>query len=72
EIVNNYSELHLTDIFKKYGEERWSKRIAKFIILYRQETPIKTTAQLVDIICRAIPAAVRRNNPGHPAKRIFQ
>lgn len=72
DVVNNYSELHLTDIFKKYGEERWSKRIAKFIILYRQETPIKTTAQLVDIICRAIPAAVRRNNPGHPAKRIFQ
>ena len=72
DVVNKYGEKQLNDIFKTYGEERWAKRIAAFIAEYRKDSPIETTSQLVDIICRAVPAAVRRNSSGHPAKRIFQ
>ena len=72
DVVNEYSEKQLNEIFKTYGEERWAKRIAAFIAEYRKNSPIETTSQLVDIICRAVPAAVRRNSSGHPAKRIFQ
>lgn len=72
DVVNDYSEEELNRIFKEYGEERWSKRIAKFIIERRQEKPIETTGELVDLIKRAIPAAVRNANGGHPAKRVFQ
>lgn len=71
-VVNEYDEDRLNYIFKTYGEERWSKRIAQFIVQYRREKPIETTGQLVDIIRRAIPAAVRKKATGHPAKRIFQ
>lgn len=75
-VVNEYSEQDLNRIFKEYGEERWSKRIAEFIVKERQTAPIKTTGQLVDIVKKAIPAAVRKNNRdaggGHPAKRVFQ
>lgn len=71
-VVNEYDEDKLNYIFKMYGEERWSKRIAQFIVQYRREKPIETTGQLVDIIRRAIPAAVRKKATGHPAKRIFQ
>lgn len=71
-VVNEYDEEKLNYIFKTYGEERWSKRIAEFIVEYRRENPIMTTGQLVDIIRRAIPAAVRKKATGHPAKRIFQ
>ena len=49
-----------------------AKRIAEFIVKYRQEKKIETTGELVDIIRRAIPAAVRKKATGHPAKRIFQ
>lgn len=72
DVVNGYDEEKLNYIFKTYGEERWSKRIAQFIVEYRRENPIETTGQLVDIIRRAIPAAVRKKVTGHPAKRIFQ
>ena len=71
-VVNEYDEEKLNYIFKTYGEERWAKRIAQFIVQYRREKPIETTGQLVDIIRRAIPAAVRKKATGHPAKRIFQ
>lgn len=71
-VVNEYDEDRLNYIFKTYGEERWSKRIAQFIVQYRREKTIETTGQLVDIIRRAIPAAVRKKATGHPAKRIFQ
>lgn len=70
-IVNNYKEAELADIIHRYGEERWSKRIAQFIVKYRQEQPIVTTYQLVDIIKRAIPKGARIDGP-HPAKRTFQ
>lgn len=72
DVVNEYSEDKLNYIFKTYGEERWSKRIAQFIVESRREKPIATTGELVDIVRRAIPAAVRKKMQGHPAKRIFQ
>lgn len=71
DLVNNLSEDELADIIWRYGEERWAKRIAKFIVERRTIKPIKTTGQLVDIIKAAIPAGARREGP-HPAKRTFQ
>lgn len=71
DVVNTYSKKELARIISKYGEERWSSRIADFIEKARKEAPIETTTQLVDIIKSAIPAAARRDGP-HPAKRTFQ
>lgn len=71
-VINQYTAGELNDIFKNYGEEHWSKRIAQFIVQMREQTPIRTTGELVDVIRRAIPAAVRKKMMGHPAKRIFQ
>lgn len=71
EIVNDYEEAELARIIYTYGEERWAKRIAKFIVEARVEKPLATTGELVDIIKRAIPAAARKEG-GHPAKRTFQ
>lgn len=70
-VVNTYSEDELNDIIKSYGEEKWARRIAKFICEERAEKPIETTLELVDLIYRAIPAGARREG-GHPAKRTFQ
>ena len=70
-IVNNYSEAELADIIYKYGEERWSKRIAQFIVAERRNKPLSTTYELVDIIKKAIPKGARIDGP-HPAKRTFQ
>ena len=72
DVVNTYSEDELDRIFHDYGEERWGRRIAQFIVQARAEKEIKTTGELVDIISRAVPKAVRREMNGHPAKRIFQ
>lgn len=71
QVVNTYSEKELTDIIRKYGEEKWASRISKFIVQKRKEQPVETTGQLVEIIKAAVPAAARRNGP-HPAKRTFQ
>jgi 16S rRNA (cytosine1402-N4)-methyltransferase len=71
EVVNQYDEQEIGRIIKEYGEERWAKRIASFIINERKQNPIKTTGQLTDIIKAAIPASARRKGP-HPAKRTFQ
>ncbi len=71
EVVNTYSEKELQKVIKLYGEEKWASRIAKFIVLERQEKEIETTGELVEIIKKAVPAAARRNGP-HPAKRTFQ
>jgi len=71
EIVNTWSEENLAQIIWKYGEEKWSKRIAQFIVHNRNERPLETTGDLVEAIKAAIPAAVRRSGP-HPAKRSFQ
>ena len=70
-VVNHYKEDELAEIIYKYGEERWSKRIAQFIVAARKEKPITTTYELVDIIKRAIPKGARIDGP-HPAKRTFQ
>lgn len=71
DVVNNYSENQLYEVIKKYGEERWAKRIAKFIVESRTEARISTTGQLVEIIKKAVPAGARRDGH-HPAKRTFQ
>lgn len=71
EVVNQYTEKELTEIIRKYGEEKWASRISKFITTQRREKPIETTGQLVEIIKAAIPASARRSGP-HPAKRTFQ
>lgn len=70
-VINKYDQKELTDIIRKYGEERWASRISEFIVKERKKHPIKTTTELVDIIKAAIPAAARREGP-HPAKRTFQ
>ncbi len=71
EIVNEWSYQQLVKLFFNYGEEKFSKQIARKIEAERKKQPIETTHQLVDIIKEAIPAPARRKG-GHPAKRIFQ
>ncbi|ARU62287.1 16S rRNA (cytosine(1402)-N(4))-methyltransferase [Tumebacillus avium] len=71
DLVNTYSQDELAKILFEYAEEKWSKRIAEFIVRERAKGPIESTGQLVDIIKAAIPAAARREGP-HPAKRTFQ
>ena len=69
-VVNNYTQDELTKIFYEYGEEQFSKIIAKNIVTKRKETPIKTTSQLVKIIENCVPAKLVYTN--NPVKRIFQ
>lgn len=71
EVVNIWSYEELVKIFFRYGEEKFSKQIARKIEAQREVQPIRTTGELVDIIKDAIPAPARRKG-GHPAKRIFQ
>ncbi|MDR0880006.1 MAG: 16S rRNA (cytosine(1402)-N(4))-methyltransferase RsmH [Clostridioides sp.] len=71
EVVNGYSEDELDRVIKEYGEENWSRRIAKFIVETRAEKSIETTGELVEIIKKAIPKKARIDGP-HPAKRTFQ
>ncbi len=71
DIVNSYSEEQLADIIWRYGEDRWSKRIAQFIVAEREKEEILTTGRLVDIIKKAVPKGARQDGP-HPAKRTFQ
>ena len=71
DIVNSYSMEDLWRIIRDYGEEKFAKRVAEFIVNRREEKPIETTLELVDIIKAAIPAKARREGP-HPAKRTFQ
>lgn len=70
-VVNEYTEEELFRIIRDYGEEKFAKRIANFIVNRRSEKAIETTLELVDIIKAAIPAKARREGP-HPAKRTFQ
>jgi len=71
EVVNEYSEEALSKIFFDYGEERYSRQIAKNICKKRQEQKIETTFELVDIIKKSIPVKAL-NEKQHPAKRVFQ
>lgn len=67
-VVNQYSEEELSKILWEYGEEKFSRRIARNICEYRKTKEIETTLELVQIIEKSVP----RNNDGHPAKRTFQ
>ena len=69
-VVNNYSEEELANLIYEYGEERFSRRIAKYFCIYREEKPIETTKELVEIIEKSIPKS--KSKDGHPAKRTFQ
>ncbi len=71
DIVNTWSEAALAQLIWQYGEEKWSKRIAQFIVQARLVQPLETTGDLVKSIKAAVPVAVRRSGP-HPAKRTFQ
>ncbi|MBF0714293.1 16S rRNA (cytosine(1402)-N(4))-methyltransferase RsmH [Gemella sp. GH3] len=71
EVVNNYEYHELVKIFYRYGEEKFSKQIARKIEQRRAQKPIETTFDLVEIIKDSIPAPARRKG-GHPAKRVFQ
>ena len=71
DIVNTYSEQEISRVIWEYGEEKWAKRIASFIVERRKRAPIETTGELVEVIKGAIPARARRTGP-HPAKRVFQ
>ncbi|TKC18566.1 16S rRNA (cytosine(1402)-N(4))-methyltransferase RsmH [Robertmurraya kyonggiensis] len=71
DVVNSWSFGDLLRIFHRYGEEKFSKQIARKIEAARENEPIETTGELVEIIKDAIPAPARRKG-GHPAKRIFQ
>ena len=71
DVVNGYDQKELTRIISKYGEERWASRIADFIVKAREDKPLESTFELVDVIKKAIPASARRTGP-HPAKRTFQ
>ena len=70
EIVNTYSEEKLADIIYEYGEERFSRQIAKNVCEYRKNKEIETTEELVHIIEKSMPAFAKKD--GHPAKRTFQ
>ncbi|WP_406242253.1 16S rRNA (cytosine(1402)-N(4))-methyltransferase RsmH [Tissierella carlieri] len=71
DVVNKYSEEELEKIIWNYGEDRWARRIAKFIVEERKEKSIDTTLQLVSAIKKAIPKEVRKDGH-HPAKKTFQ
>jgi len=71
EIVNATPERELADLFRRYGEERFSRQIARAIVRRRDEAPFERTSDLVDTVRGAIPAP-RRFGDGHPAKRVFQ
>ncbi len=70
EVVNTYSQKELADIFYKYGEDKFSRNIAKKIVEYRAQKPIETTLELVEIIKSAVPMKKRKEK--HPARQIFQ
>jgi 16S rRNA (cytosine1402-N4)-methyltransferase len=71
DVINEWSYEDLVRTFFRYGEEKFSKQIARKIEAARESKPIQTTAELVELIKDAIPAPARRKG-GHPAKRIFQ
>ena len=71
EIVNTYSLIDLTRIFREYGEEKYAYEIAKRIVREREQKPVETTFELVDIIKRSLPSK-ELSKKGHPAKQVFQ
>lgn len=70
QVINEYSKEELTNIFRKYGEEKYANKIANEIVNIRQTKKIETTFELVDIIDKCYPYRDKRNT--HPAKKVFQ
>ena len=70
DVVNTYSEQELSNVIFKYGEEKFSRSIAKNIVKARNEKPIETTLELAELIKDSVPAKYRRD--GHPARKTFQ
>lgn len=70
DLVNDFTENELSDIFFRFGEEKYSRKIAAKIVKERKLQRITTTSQLAEIIANAVPAAARRD--GHPARKCFQ
>jgi 16S rRNA (cytosine1402-N4)-methyltransferase len=71
DLVNELSERELADVFRRFGEERFARQIAKAIVRRREARPLERTFELVDAVKSALPAP-RRFGDGHPAKRVFQ
>jgi len=71
EVVNESDEAELADIFRRYGEERYARQIARAIVKRRRSRPFERTGDLVETVKQAIPAPARFGE-GHPAKRVFQ
>ena len=71
DLVNELPERELTEIFRRYGEERFARQIARELVRRRAAAPFERTSELVDAIKSAVPAP-RRFGDGHPAKRVFQ
>ena len=71
EILNTWDERELADVFRRYGEERYARQIARAIVRQRAERPFERTGELVETIKSAIPTPARFGE-GHPAKRVFQ
>lgn len=71
DVINTYSEEQLAKIFFEYGEERFSRKIARSIAARRADKPVETTLELVDIIKASVPERLRQKG-SHPAKRVFQ
>lgn len=71
DLVNAWDERRLSNIFTRYGEERYARTIAREIVRRRRDAPIETTQQLVDAVVAAVPTPARFAG-GHPAKRVFQ
>src|SRR5919199_3066532 len=71
DLVNEASERELADVFRRYGEERYARQIARAIVRRRRERPFERTGDLVETIKAAMPAPARFGD-GHPAKRVFQ
>lgn len=72
DLVNQLEEAELTRIFKRYGEERWSKRISRAIVAERTRSPIRTSRQLADVVVSAVPRRAAAMQKIHPATRVFQ
>jgi len=71
DLVNTLPEADLTDIFRRYGEERYARNIARGVVRSRKQAPLATTSELVEIVKRTIPTPARFG-AGNPARRVFQ
>lgn len=72
EIVNRWDEDRLASIFEQYGDQPLARRIARTIVSARRRQPIRRTDALADLVCSALPAALRKDRRIHPATRVFQ